>query len=153
MTSLNDMAKKLQPMLPTAKVVKENHDIPDLESVASTLHDRCLSQSIPDAGVCTQIADVLYNLAAAHKAYGQAAEGLANLASQVTPEQYSVLLAASAMPAIQVVISGQMAGPLTHQIQHEETSPAVTHAEIIKFTKTQVLPNPSSPALAQADKN
>ena len=75
------------------------------------------------------------------------------MASQVTPEQYSALLAALAMPTIQVVVLGQMAGPLTtHQIQHEETSPAVTHAEIIKFTKNQVLPNPNSPALAQADK-
>ena len=76
--------------------------------------EQCPSQSIPDNEVCTQIADVFFKLAAAHKAYGEAAEGIAELASRITPEQYTVLLDASAMPTIQVVVPGQMVGPLTH---------------------------------------
>ena len=85
----------------------------------------------------------------AHKVYGEAAEGIVELASCITPEQYTVLLAASAMPTIQVVIPGQMVWPLTAApLQQTETSTAV-----IKFTKAQVLPNPNSPELAAADKN
>ena len=90
----------------------------------------------------------------AHKAYGEVVEGIAELASRVTPEQYTVLLAASAMPTIQVVIPGQMVGPLTAApLQQTETSTAVGHAELIKLTKTQVLPDPNLPELAAADKN
>ena len=89
-----------------------------------------------------------------HKAYGQAAEGIANLTSRITPEQYTVLLAASAMPIIQVVIPGQMVGPLTAApLQQTETSTAVGRAKLIKFTKTQVLPDPNLTELAGSDKN
>ena len=75
--------------------------------------ERCPSQNVPDAEICKQISDVFFKLAEAHKAYGEAAEGLATLASNVTPDQYTMLLVASAMPAIQVVVPGQLVGPLT----------------------------------------
>ena len=116
--------------------------------------ERCPSQNIPDTEVCKQISDVFFKLAEAHKAYGEAAQGIAELASQVTPEQYTMLLVASAMPMIQVVVPGQMIGPLTTtQLHQAETSTAIRHAELIKFTKSQVLPDPYSPELAEADKN
>ena len=90
----------------------------------------------------------------AHKAYGEAVEGIADLASDITPEQYTVLLAASAMPTIQVVVPGQMVGQLTAApLQQTETSTAVGRAELIKFTKTQVLPDPNLTELAGTDKN
>ena len=116
--------------------------------------EQCPSQSIPDNEVCTQIADVFFKLAAAHKAYGEAAERIAELASLITPKQYTVLLVASTMPTIQVVVPGQMVGSLTTPpLQQTETSTAVGCAKLIKFTKTQVLPDPHSPELAGADKN
>ena len=88
---------------------------------------------------------MFFKLAVAHKAYGEAAEGMADLASYITPEQYTVLLAASAMPTIQVVVPSQMVGPLTAPpLQQPETSTDVRRAELIKFTKTQVLPDPDS---------
>ena len=65
-----------------------------------------------------------------------------------------MLLVASAMPTIQVVIPGQMVGPLTTpQLHQAETSTAIGRAELIKFTKSQVLPDPYSPELTEADKN
>ena len=95
-----------------------------------------------------------FKLAVAHKAYGEAVEGMADLASCVTPGQYTVLLAASAMPTIQIVVPGQMVGPLTAPPpQQTETSTAVGCAKLIKFTKIQVLPDPNSTELAGADKN
>ena len=116
--------------------------------------DRCPSQNIPHNEVCTQIADVVFKLAQAHKAYGEAAEGIAELASHVMPEQYTMLLVTSAMPMIQVVVPGQMVGPLTTTPLHQtETSAAIGCTKLIKFTKSQVLPNPHLPELAEADKN
>ena len=154
MTSLTDMARKLQPPPLTAKVSKEKQKVPDLEAISAMFKERCPSQSIPDNEVCTQIADVFFKLVAAHKAYGEAVEGIAELASRVMPEQYTVLLVASTMPTIQVVVPGQMVGPLTTPpLQQTKTSTAVGCTKLIKFTKTQVLPDPHSPELAGADKN
>ena len=65
-----------------------------------------------------------------------------------------MLLVASAMPTIQVVVPGQMVGPLmTPQLHQAETSTAIGRTELIKFTKSQVLPDPYLPELAEADKN
>ena len=154
MMSLKDIARRLQPQPVTAKVSKEKCKVPDLETISSTFKDRCPSQNVPDNEVCKQIADVFFKLAVAHKVYGEAVEGIAELASGVTPEQYTVLLAASAMPTIQVVVPGQMVGPLTRApLQQTETSTAVGCADLIKFTKAQVLPDSNSPELAAADKN
>ena len=58
------------------------------------------------------------------------------------------------MATIQVVIPGQMVGPLTAPpLQQTETSTAAGRAKLIKFTKTQVLPDSNSTELATADKN
>ena len=79
---------------------------------------------------------------------------MAELALQVTPEQYTMLLVALAMPMIQVVVPGQMVGPLTTpQLHQAETFTAIGRAELIKFTKSQALLDPYSPELAEADKN
>ena len=65
-----------------------------------------------------------------------------------------MLLVASAMSTIQVVVPGQMVGPLTTPPLHQtETSTAIGCTELIKFTKSQVVPNPNSLELAETDKN
>ena len=154
LTSLKDMAKQLEPPPLTAKVSQEKRKIPDLEVMTTMFKEQCPSQNVLDAEVCKQISDVFFKLAEAHKAYREAAQGLAELASQVTPKQYTMLLMALAMPMIQVVVPGQMVGPLTTpQLHKAETSTAIGRAELIKFTKSQVLPDPYSPELAEAAKN
>ena len=116
--------------------------------------DRCPSQEVPNTDVCKQISDVFFKLAEAHKAYSEAAQGLAELASSVTPEQYTMLLVASVMPTIQVVVPGQLIGPLSPpQIHQTETSTAIGSAELIKYTKFRVLPDPYSSELSEASKN
>ena len=137
LTSLKVMARKLQPSPPSAKVSTETHKIPDLEAVSEMFKERCPSQNIPNNEVCKQIADVLFKLAQAHKAYGEAAEGLAELASHVTPEQYTMLLVASAMPTIQVVVPGQMVGPLTTPPLHQtKTSAAYQVHQVTSSTRS-----------------
>ena len=118
------------------------------------LKDRCPNQEVPNTNICKQISDVFFKLAEAHKAYGEAAQGLAELASSVTPEQYTMLLVASAMPTIQVVVPGQLIRPLSPlQIHQTETSTAIGHAELIKHTKSQILPDPYSSELSEENEN
>ena len=154
LASLMEMAKRLEPQPPTAKVSQEKRKIPDLEILTSMLKDRCPNQEVPNIDICKQISDVFFKLAEAHKAYGEAAQGLAELASSVTPEQYTMLLAASAMPMIQVVVPGQLIRPLSlPQIHQTETSTAIGHAELIKHMKSQILPDPYSSDLSEENEN
>ena len=65
-----------------------------------------------------------------------------------------MLLAASAMPTIQVVVPGQLIGPLSPpQIHQTETSTAIGRAELIKHTKSQILPDPYSSELSEENEN
>ena len=65
-----------------------------------------------------------------------------------------MLLAASAMPTIQVVVSGQLIRPLSPpQIHQTETSTAIGRAELIKHTKSQILPDPYSSELSEENEN
>ena len=154
LSSLKEMAKRLELQPTTAKVSQEKQKIPDLEILTSMFKDRCPDEEVPNTGVCRQISDVFFKLAEAHKAYGKAAQGLAGLASNVTPEQYTMLLVASAMPTIQVVVPGQLMGPLSPpQIHQTETSTAIGHAELIKYMKSRILPDPYSSELSEANEN
>ena len=120
------MAKRLESQPPTAKVSQEKHKIPELEVLMSMFKDRCPSQKVLDTDTCKQISDVFFELAEAHKAFGEAAQGLAEQASNVMPEQYTMLLVASAMPTIQVVVPGQLIGPLSPpQIHQTKTYTAI----------------------------
>ena len=89
-----------------------------------------------------------------HKAYSEAAEGLAELSTLVTPEQFTMLLTATTTPAIQLIIPGQLMSPLsTLPPPQPSASTAVGCLEIINFTKLRVLPDPDSDALLSCDKN
>ena len=145
LTSLKEMAKRLEPQPPTAKVSQEKRKIPDLEILTSMFKDWCPNQEVPNTDVCRQISDVFFKLAEAHKAYGKAAHALAELALSVMPEQYTMLLVASAMPTIQVVVPGQLMGPLSPpQIHQPEALTAIGWAELIKYMKSRILPDPYS---------
>ena len=154
LVSLTEMAKRLEPQPSTAKVSVEKRKIPDLEILSSMLKDRCPKQQVPNSDTCKQISEVFFKLAEAHKAYGEAAQGLADLATNVTPEQYTMLLAASAMPTIQVVVPGHLISPLSPpQIHQTETSTAIGRAELIKNTKSKILPDPYSSKLSEENEN
>ena len=154
MLGLRTMAKQLQPPPTTSKVTKEMRSIPGLETILTALKDKHPSESLPDAKMCEKIGEVFNKIYCAHKAYAEAAEGLAELSTEVTPQQYTMLLTAAAMPTIQISVPGQLISPLTAPPPPQ--SPALTalgRSEIIKYTKLQVLPNPNATALTTCDEN
>ena len=154
MLGLCTMAKQLQPSPTTSKVTKEPRNIPGLETILTALKDRHPSESLPDAKTCAKIGEVFNRIYCTHKAYAEAAEGLTELSTEVTPQQYTMLSTAAVMPAIQISIPGQLISPLTAPPPPQ--SPALTalgRSEIIKYTKLQVLPNPNATALTTCDEN
>ena len=60
-----------------------------------------------------KISKVFNKIHSARRAYAEAAEGLAELSTEVTPQQYTMLLTAAAMPTIQIIIPGELLSPLT----------------------------------------
>ena len=103
---------------------------------------------------CAKIGEVFNKIHCAHKAYAEAAEGLAELSTEVTPQQYTMLLTAAAMPTIQIIVPGQLISPLTAPPPPQyPASTALGRSEIIKFTKLKVLPNPDATALTTCGEN
>ena len=153
MTDLAVMAQRLQPACPSSTVVKKKKTTPDLETMMKALKDMFPAQSLPK-DVCAMVGEVFVKLGTANKAYAEAAELLADLSTLVTPEQYTMLLTATTMPAIQIVVLGQLMSPISAQAPSPTPATATPgRSNIIKKTKLRVLPNPNSPALAPCDRN
>ena len=149
MTDLAVMARRLQPTTPSSTIVKEKKMTPDLETVKQALKDKFPDQSLPNKEVCAMIGNVFAKLSTANKAYAEAAELLADLSSLVTPEHCTMLLT-----VIQIVVPGQLMSPVS--ARPPSPAPATTalgRSDIIKKTKSRVLPNPNSTALAACDEN
>ena len=154
MLELRTMAKQLQPGPETSKVTKETRPIPGLESILAVLKDKHPSESLLDTKTCKKIGEVFTKIHCAHKAFAEAAEGLAELSTEVTPQQYTMLLTAAAMPVIQIVVPGQLLSPFTAPPPPQTpASTTLGRSEIIKYTKLKVLPNPDATALTACDEN
>ena len=128
--------------------------VPNLETIPNALTKKFPGQSLPDTSTCKKIGEVFAKLSAASKAYSKAAEGLAELSTLVTLDQFTMLLTATMTPAIQLIVSGQLMSPLsTLPPPQPQASTALGRSEIMNFTKLWVLPNPDSEALLSCDKN
>ena len=112
-SELRVMKTKLHKKPPQSTVIKENIKILTLEDFTDTMQKRLPKINLPDAKTCRKIADVFLNLAATSKAYSEAASGIAELAGKINPDQMTMLLSAATLPAIQIVIPGQLLSPIS----------------------------------------
>ena len=152
MTELTIMSKKLAPLPNTSQVSKEARKVPELETLTEALKDQ--SGALPSVDICAQITDVFSKLAATHRAYAEAADGLAELSTVLNPSQYTVMLRAAVMPTIQIVVPRNLVSPVSAPPPPPTAaSTALGKSEIIKYAKQKVLPDPDSPELMPADKN
>ena len=148
------MAQRLKPKQLTTEVLKDSTKIPDLEAITTALKQKFLKQSLPNKDICAKIGDVFDKLHLAHKAYATAASGLADLATLVNPNQYTMILSAATLPMIQLVVPGNMVSPLTAPPPPQpEATTATGRSEIMNFMKGKVLPNPDSTTFTGIDKN
>ena len=146
------MAERLKPASPHPKVLPEKGKIPDLETITDAMLWKFPGQSLPESSICVKIGDIFSQLSTAQKAYSEAAQGIAELSTLLTPQQYTLVLTATMTPAIQLVIPGQLISPLSKPPSPQpESSTAAGRLEIMNFTKMRVLPDPDSDALTNCD--
>ena len=154
MNEIMTMAERLKPASPHLKAIPHKAMIPDLETVTMAMLRKFPAEKLPESSICEKIGNVFSHLSTAHTAYSKAAQGLAELATLLTPQQYTLLLTATITPTIQLIVPGQMISPLsTPPPPKEESSMAAGCVEIINFTKCKVLPNPDSESLMDCDDN
>ena len=154
MKEITTKAACLKPPSPSPKVVPPKAKIPDLETITNAMLQKFPGKSLPESSICKKIGDVFSNLSTAQTAYAEAAQGLAELSTLLTPQQYTLLLIATVTPVIQLVIPGQMISPLSKSPPPQpESSTAAGRLEIMNFTKMQVLPDPDSDAIRKCDDN
>ena len=154
MSELTEMAKKLQIPPPTVNVVKEKRDVPTLETITGLMLAKIPTQNVPNTAVCEKIGFIFSKLSEASKAYGEAAEALAQVSADVSPEHYMLLLSAAATPTIQIVVPQTMLSPaIAPPPPSPDTSTTPGRTVIINATKVKVLPNPNLPRFAECDDN
>ena len=154
MSELTKMAKRLQLPTPTVQVIKEKRDVPTLETITGLMMAKLPTQNVPNAAVCEKIGYIFSKLSEASKAYGEAAEALAEVSADVSPERYMLLLSAAATPTIQIVVPPTMISPTTAPPPPSpDATTTLGHTAIINATKMKVLPNPNSPSFAECHEN
>ena len=154
MSELAVMAQKLELPTPSIWVVKEKRDVPTLETITGLMTAKYPDQNVLNAAVCEKIGYIFSKLSEATKAYGEAAEALAEVSAKVSPEHYMLLLTAATTPTIQIIVPPMMTSPvIAPPPPSPDTTSALRHTAIIKATKLKVLPNPDSPCFAECDDN
>ena len=61
---------------------------------------------------CEKIGHIFLKLSEANKAYGEAAEALVELSTQVSPQHYMLLLMAATALTIQIIVPPKMTSPI-----------------------------------------
>ena len=154
MYEIMTMAERLKPNSPHPKVIPEKGTIQDLPTITTAMLQKFPTEKLPDSSTSEKIVKVFSHLSTAHAEYSEAAKGLAELATLLKPQQYTLLLTATVTPAIQLIVPGQMMSPLhTPPPPKQESSTAAGRTEIMNFTKHKVLPNPDSTCLNDCDEN
>ena len=118
------------------------------------MQKRLPTTNLPNAETCFKIANIFLNLAEASRAYSQATSGIAELAGEITPEQMTMLLSAATLPAIQIVIPGQLLSPIsTPPPPPSAASTTLAKKDVIDYTKRLILPNPKATQLLACASN
>ena len=145
LVELRWMRRLLNPSTHQPKVVKEQRKVPELEHILEAMTGRLLQQKLPSSEVCSLIADIFSDLAKAHSAQAEAAKGLAELATAVTPEQMTLILVAAIPPTLQLSLPAGTVLPLSTPPSLPAT--ITTHEgrrNIMMFCKSQILPDPKA---------
>ena len=112
MLELVVMAQKLDLPPPATQVIKETRKVPTLEMITGVMTARYPDQDLLNAAVCEKIGHIFLKLSEAKKAYGEPAEALAEISTEVSPQHYTLLLTAAMAPTIQIIVPPNMTSPI-----------------------------------------
>ena len=154
MQELVVMASRLKVPEQTMHTEVENRKVLTLEMITGAMVSTYPSQKFPSTAICIAIGDIFSKLSKAHKAYAEAADGLAQMSTKVSSEHYTLIVMAVTAPAIQLVLPPRVTSPATalQPPPHQATTP-LGRAAIIDATKQKVLPDPNAHCLSECNKN
>ena len=153
LVELRRMRKLLNPSTPQPKVIKEQRKVPELEHILGAMTGRLPWQKLPSSEVCGLIADVFSDLTKAHSAQAQAVKGLAELATTVTPEQMTLILAAAVPLTLQLSLPIGTVSPLSAPPPQPATIMTREGCrDIMMFCKSQILPDPKADRFLKHEK-
>ena len=150
---LKRMALLLKPDQPKPTVVTEKCTVPALENILGAMTSCLPQQNLPSTEVCGLISNIFSDLSTAHGFQATATQGIAELASLITPEQMTLILAAAVPPTIQIVLPPGSTSPLSTPPPPPTT--AATEAErqdVIRYCKKNILPDPAADCFDKCDK-
>ena len=113
LNELKHMARLLKPEQPLPTVVKETRKVPALHNILGAMTSHLPLQDMPSMEVRELISTIFSDLSEAHNFQGKVARGIADLATLVTPEQMTLILAAAVPPMLQLVLPTGTTSPLT----------------------------------------
>ena len=153
-TNLRALKRLSEQLCPDPKptLLKEKRDVPTSDAILGGLVNKIPEQKLPGKEACSLIADIFSDLAEAHKFYARAVKELADIASLVSPEQLTLILAAAVPPTLQLVLPPGQISPLSAPPPPPETSTTPTgRQEMINYCKKQILPNHLSTAFDKCE--
>ena len=154
MLELAMMAQKLDLPPPATQVVKETRKVPTLETITGVMTARYPDQDLPNATLCGKIGHIFLKLSEANKAYGEVAEALVEISTQVSPQHYTLLLTAAMAPTIQIIVLPNMTSPVVAPPPPPpQAATPLGCTTIADATKLKVLPNPDAQCLHECNKN
>ena len=114
--------------------MEEQRNVPTSDAILGSLISRIPEQNPPSKQTCSLISDVFKDLAEAHKHYAAAAHNLSEVATLVSPEHLTIILAAAVQPNLQLVLPPGQVSPLLHpQPLKRQVSP--TEKNLYNFVK------------------
>ena len=153
LVELRWIRRLLSPSTPQPKVMKEQRKVPELEHILGAMTGRLPQQELPSSEVCSLIADIFSDLAKAHSAHAQAVKGLAELATAVTPEQMTLILAAAVPLTLQLSLPIGTVSPLSTPPPPPATiTTCEGRCDITMFCKSQILPDPKADGFLKQEK-
>ena len=147
------MARLLKPDQPKPTVVTEKRTVPALDNILGAMTSHLTQQNLPSTDICGLISNIFSDLSTAHGFQAKATQGIAELASLITPEQLTLILAAAIPPTIQLVLPPGTASPLS-----TPTPPPTTVAteagrqDVIRYCKKNILPDPAADCFDKCEK-
>ena len=148
------MTRLMSPQKIQPTIVKEPHTVPTLDNILGSLVSQIPEQKLPDKETCGLISTIFADLAEAHKHYGNAARGLADIAGLISLEQLTLVLAAAVLPTLQLVLPPGQISPLSAPPPPPTTATmAASRQDMIKYCKNMILPDHAADCLKECDEH
>ena len=152
LNELRRMSRRMSPDSSKPALIKENRPVPALENILGSMVNRLPDQKLLDKDTCALISMIFSDLAEAHKHYSNAARGIADIATLITPEQLPMVLVAAVPPTLQLVLPQGAVSPFsTPPPPPKPATTAVGRLEMVKYCKTKILPTSTDEAFLKCE--